>query len=96
MFNDPKLKFERPAAHGWHSLVFPHINDLNYNVEVWIDDAFNWLDAKGISRRGLFWCLAHGKGKETERVSPVFFFKDHWSAIQFKWRFSGEFTSEGS
>lgn len=100
VLDTPKIVFQRPRPVGWYTVVFPHIHDLNTNIEVWVDVVFTWMDSRCIDRHGLFWALAHEKKKrkkgeeeETEdRVSPVFFFKDHWSAIQMKWRFSGEFT----
>ena len=94
-----KIVFERPRPFGWHAVVFPQIHDQNTNIELWIESVYAWLDMRCIDRHGLFWALAHEKRKRkkgeeeaVDHVSPVFFFLDKWSAIQMKWRFSGEFT----
>jgi hypothetical protein len=92
-----KREFQRPTPHGWLTLVFPHIHDQNTNLEVWVDQVYQFFDSHQISRSGLFWCLTPQikvKKGDIAAVSPVFFFKDKWSAIQTKWRFSGEFTTQ--
>jgi hypothetical protein len=82
------IEFERPLCYGWTTVVFPQVHDENTVLEIWIADAFAWIDEHKINK--LFWTFAHGKKKDGERISPMFFYKDRMDAIHMKWRFNGE------
>jgi hypothetical protein len=84
------LVFERPTPHGWFTVVFPNVHDLEgeFHLSLWWNDAHDWMRAEGIKSFSTF---VRGTGKKHRDVSsPVFFFRDRLDALKVVWRWSGE------
>jgi hypothetical protein len=82
--------YERPNPHGWFTVLFPKINNEydDYHMALWLDDALAWVRKQ--ETKCFSWTFVHGTKKDGEKMSPVFFFKDRYSALQCVWRLSGE------
>ncbi|MDN3040727.1 hypothetical protein P2L35_13585, partial [Enterococcus faecium] len=86
------INFDYVDAHGWYGTKFPLVHDESRVLDVWVAEACAWLRDRGIVQYS--WCFAHGRAKDGERISPVFYFRTRFEALQFTWRFSGELIKE--
>jgi hypothetical protein len=88
---DPKpVVYERPHPYGWFTVLFPKINNEHddYHMALWLDAALAWVRQQ--ETKCFSWTFVHGTKKDGEKMSPVFFFKDRYEALQCVWRLSGE------
>ncbi|QBQ74512.1 hypothetical protein BcepSauron_132 [Burkholderia phage BcepSauron] len=86
-FEPRAIDFDYVDAHGWYSVVFPRVHDEHLVIDTWLDDALSFVRQSGFTQYS--WCFAHGRGKDGNRLSPVFYFRDRFEAARFSWRFSG-------
>jgi len=88
---EPKpVVYERPTPYGWLTVMFTQINNEHddYHMALWLDDALAWV--RELNVKCFSWTFVHGTKKDGEKMSPVFFFKDRYEALQCVWRLSGE------
>jgi len=83
-----KIEWEAvPLSPGWYAVKFPQVNDLSRDLGVWFAEVSDWLRAENIFN---FSSWLHGRGKDKDRESVLFFFRDLYSARRVCWRFGGE------
>ncbi len=76
-----------PRPKDWFVVTFPKVNDTVVDMEAWLDTALNWMRAYDI--RAYSWTFLHGLKKESDRISPIFYFRNQIDAASMMWRFSG-------
>lgn len=76
-----------PKPVGWFVVTFPNVNDTTVHMESWLDTTLDWIRMRDI--RSYSWTFLHGLKKESDRISPIFYFRNQIDAARMMWRFSG-------